>query len=50
MVYSSKKIASTRDHILAHVSVGSHLSIKRTTEQVLKSGYRWEIWIVIYQR
>ena len=27
---------------LAHVSVGSHLSIKRTTEQVLESGYRWE--------
>ena len=26
---------------LAHVSVGSHLSIKRTTEQVLESGYRW---------
>ena len=27
---------------LAHVSVGTHLSIKRTTEQVLESGYKWE--------
>ena len=27
---------------LANVSVGSHLSIKRTTEQLLESGYRWE--------
>ena len=27
---------------LAHVFVGSHLSIKRTTEQVLESGYSWE--------
>ena len=42
MEYSSKKITNTRNHILAHVFVGSHLSIKRTTEQVLESGYRWE--------
>ena len=27
---------------LAHAFVGSHLSIKRTTEQVLESVYRWE--------
>ena len=35
---------------LAHFSVRSHLSIKRTTEQVLKSGYRWENRNVTYQR
>ena len=27
---------------MAHVSVGSYLSIKSTTEQVLESGYKWE--------
>ena len=42
MVYSFKKIASTRDYILAHVYVESHLSIKHTSQQVLESGYRWE--------
>ena len=42
MVYSSKKIASTISHILAHVSVWSHLSVKHTTEQVLEFGYKWE--------
>ena len=35
-------IVSTRDHILTHVYVGSHLSIKRTSEQVLEYGYTWE--------
>ena len=42
MVYSSKKISTQEIIFLAHVSVGFHLSIKRTTEQVLESGYRWE--------
>ena len=37
-----RKLQAQEIIFLAHVSVGSHLSIKRTTEQVLESGYRWE--------
>ena len=37
-----RKLQAQEIIFLAHVSVGSHLSIKHTTEQVLESGYRWE--------
>ena len=37
-----RKLKAQEIIFLAHVSVGSHLSIKRTTEQVLESEYRWE--------
>ena len=37
-----RKLQAQEIIFLANVSVGSHLSIKRTTEQVLESGYRWK--------
>ena len=37
-----RKLQAQEIIFLTHVYVGSHLSIKRTTEQVPESGYRWE--------